>query len=106
MTLPNNFPLTEQELAQIDARLAGVESYKGVGIAAPMRDLKKCRGGMQWLLNRFDNTKDKINSLQAQNAALKTYLAQVEAVVAAYASGNWDGGAAANQLLNNLPQIP
>jgi len=31
---------------------------------------------------------------------------QAEAVLQGYAAGNWDGGAAANQLMQNMPQIP
>lgn len=105
MTLPQNFPLTEDQLTSIDARLASVESYKGVGIAAPLRDLRKIRGGMQWLLNRHESLKNDRAALTQQKLALTNYLQSVEAVLQAYASGNWDGGTAANQLMNNLPQI-
>jgi hypothetical protein len=105
MTLPQNFPLTEEQVASIDARLAGVESYKGVGVAAPLRDLRKIRGAMQWLLNRHESLKNDKAALTDQKLALSNYLAAVEAILQAYASGTWDGGAAANALMNNLPQI-
>jgi hypothetical protein len=105
MTLPQNFPLTDEQLNSIDARLASVEAYKGVGIAAPLRDLRKIRGGMQWLLNRHESLKNDKATLTAQKLALTNYLAAVEAVLQAYASGTWDGGTAANSLMNNLPQI-
>ena len=105
MTLPQNLPLTEEQVASIDARLASVESYKGVGVAAPLRDLRKIRGAMQWLLNRHESLKNDRAALLKQKTDLATYLQSVEAVLQAYASGNWDGGTAANSLMNNLPQI-
>ena len=105
MTLPVNFPLTQEQVDSIDKRLGGVESYKGVGIAASIRDLRKVRGAMQWLLNRHESLKNDRQALLQQKNDLVAYMGSVEAVLQAYASGNWDGGTAANQLMNNLPQI-
>jgi hypothetical protein len=106
MNLPNNFPLTEEQIGGIESRLKGVDSYKGMGVAGPIRDLKKCFDAMGWLLTKWEKWKNDRQVAENQNVLLKTYLTQTESVLALYANGNWDGGAAANQLMSNLPQIP
>ena len=106
MSLPPNFPLTEQEINNITSRLDGVTSYKGVGVAVPIRDLRKVKLGMDWLLGRFEKQRSEKSIAEAKCAALTTYLQQTEAVLQAYAAGNWDTGTAARQLMNNLPNLP
>lgn len=105
MSLPPNFPLTEIELSNITSRLESVTAYKGVAVAAPLRDLRKVKQGMEWLLNRYEKQRSEKSVAEAKVAALTTYLQQTEAVLQSYASGNWDEGAVARQLMNNLPQI-
>lgn len=104
--LPDNFPLTQNKLDNIAERLSGVTSYKGMGVAGAMRDLKNVHGALMWMLDKYSKWEAKWTNEKAQADALKAYLTQTEAVLAAYATGNWDGGAAANQLMTNLPQIP
>lgn len=106
MSLPPNFPLTEQEINNITSRLDSVTDYKGVGIAAPIRDLRKVKLGMEWLLNRYEKQRSEKSVAEAKCAALIAYLQQTEAVLQAYAAGNWDTGTAARQLMNNLPTLP
>jgi len=106
MNLPNNFPLTQQKLAGIQNRLSGVSGYAGVGVAAPIRDLTAVFDALKWMLTRYDGWVSQKNIATAQRDVLMTYMQQAEAVLQGYAAGNWDGGAAANQLMQNMPQIP
>jgi len=106
MTLPNNFPLTQQRLVSIQNRLDDVSGYRGVGVAGPIRDLTAVFGALKWMLARYDGWASQRTTAQAQKDVLLTYMQQAEAVLQGYAAGNWDGGAAANQLMQNMPQIP
>jgi hypothetical protein len=106
MSLPVNFPLTENQIETIRSRLENVTGYAGVGIAGPMRDLKRVFQAMTWMLNRYDNYIAQYNAATGRADALRAYMLQAEPIIQGYAAGNWDGGAAANQLLNNMPQIP
>jgi hypothetical protein len=106
MPLPNNFPLTELQIENIRSRLENVSGYTGVGVAGPMRDLKKVFQGMTWMLSRYDNYIAQYTAQKNRADVLKAYMLQAEPIIQGYAAGNWDGGAAANQLLNNMPQIP
>ena len=104
--IPNNFPLTEQQVTNIRSRMESVTGYTGVGVAGPIKDLAKVFKAMEWLLEKWQTWQSQKNYATNQNDALKNYMISAEAVLAGYAAGNWDGGAAANQLINNMPQIP
>lgn len=106
MTLPNNFPLTEQQISGIKTRLETVNGYSGMSVAGPIRDLSKVFKALNWCLDKWGTWQSQKSLASQQNTVLKTYMASAEAVLAGYASGNWDGGAAANQLIQNMPQIP
>jgi hypothetical protein len=105
MGLPDNFPLTEPQLANIKERLEGVDAYKGMGVAGPMRDALKLLKALYWVLNKYGKWESEKTGALARNLALTQYMTSAEAVLAGYAAGNWDGGNAASQLLNNMPQI-
>lgn len=106
MNLPPNFPLTEQQITNIGNRLNGVSGYAGVGVAGPMRDLDKVYRALLWVLARYEGYISQYQTQRAKAEALTTYMQAAEPVLQAYAIGNWDGGAAANQLIQNMPQIP
>ena len=106
MALPNNFPLTEQQLSTIKAKLEDVSGYAGVGVAGPIRDLGRTMKALNWCLSKWETWQSQRNLAVQQRDVLKAYMASAEAVLAGYAAGNWDGGTAANQLLNNMPNIP
>ena len=106
MNLPNKFPMTDQEITLIGDRLKGVASYLGMGTAGPRRDLTKTYDALLWMIGKWESWKNEKQVATAERDVLRTYLTQTETVLAGYASGNWDGGAAANQLMSNLPQIP
>ena len=106
MSLPNNFPLTQQKLTNIQNRLDDVSAYKGVGVAGPLRDLRDVFDALRWTLVRYAGWEDQRAKAIEQRNALVDYMRQAEAVLQGYAAGNWDGGAAANQLMANMPQIP
>jgi hypothetical protein len=106
MGLPDNFPLTEPQLANIKERLEGVDAYKGMGVAGPMRDALKLLKALYWVLNKYGKWESDKTGTAAQNQVLKDYMTSAEAVLAGYAAGNWDGGAAASQLIQDMPQIP
>ena len=105
MNLPENFPLSEQQLTNIKERLDGVTSYQGMGVAGPIRDLNKVYKALAWCLGKWEVWKNAKTSAENQNQVLRQYMTSAEAVIAGYAAGNWDGGTAASQLLNNMPQI-
>lgn len=106
MDLPNNFPLTEEQITNIKERLDGVTAYAGMGVAGPMRDLKRVFRGMMWSLDRWQTWKAAQAGADNERTILRNYMIAAEAVLAGYAAGNWDGGTAATQLLQNMPQLP